>query len=59
MALIQTSKVDTKLTSQCGTMKFCVLSGNPTSRVIIAYQEEHGEGNDEFSLQSIFVFTLK
>jgi hypothetical protein len=26
------------------------LSGNPTSKVIVAKQEELGEGNDEFGL---------
>jgi hypothetical protein len=35
------------------------LSGNPTSRVIAVNQEEFGEGNDEFSLRNISVYTSK
>jgi hypothetical protein len=31
------------------------LSGNPKSSRLVASQEEFGEGNDEFSLPSIFV----
>jgi hypothetical protein len=35
------------------------LSGNRSSIHLVANQEELGEGNDEFSLRSIFVNTSK
>jgi hypothetical protein len=35
------------------------LSGNPSSSHLVASQEGFGDGNDEFSLQNIFVHTSK
>jgi hypothetical protein len=37
----------------------CAVRQSYQQSHIVANQEERGEGNDEFSLQSIFVLTLK